>query len=657
MNGKKNRVRYYSRASRGGKCKQKLCELRNDVMPKDAYETKRVIDAIKNVHETVNNTKRYYSKKNQINKLKVNLRQDNKQKLYSVLNRLETHYYMFSPNVTKITNDDFKKLSNGNGGTLRITKPGYYYLGEDIIFNPKNIFPDPKDPYYKNGPGLNDVGPYSLGFFAAITIETDDVILDLNNHTIAQSKRHRLKQRFFSIIELSHSPFIKNQGPFKATDKNITSANNCLIMNGTLGSSSHHGIHGNGAKNCVFYNLNVRDFEVAGIALNGSDDSILCNIKIGPISPPLVTAAYSQCHFAKKVLENIIQNNNNNKYIIENKEYTPLDVFRELEACIVETDNAILNNIGTPHPLFTSDTLKIGLDGNAYGIVLTVKGVVIGPLMEERSQTAEGNKNIFMHNINIENIQTAAREIIAISKDAKIDVPTEPYGKESQSGARGVVINFQDIVDNDCKFKNNILVKALLIINMCLGGDKITGPVQEWMNFNKFPLSELLFMEDKEGGLYYIRLGSDSMGHVMKGTIGLFISCGIDIFGENIQITNINNHAVYPDLTNFPEKTMIVTSKQINRGSEAMEILWTGCSNVDLQKVIIKNSKNKVNFLSVDKEYIKKCRTPICTTNCNFKKDTINLHNESLKNKTISFNSDDHDGDTNTNSNIEYILV
>ena len=46
----------------------------------------------------------------------------------------------------------------------------------------KNIFPDPEDPYYKNGVDLNDFGPYSLGFFAAITIETENVILDLNNH-------------------------------------------------------------------------------------------------------------------------------------------------------------------------------------------------------------------------------------------------------------------------------------------------------------------------------------------------------------------------------------------------------------------------------------------------------------------------------------------
>ena len=665
MNGKKNRVRHYSRASGKGKCYPKKCATTNEIIQEEEYNTTGAINAIKNVKNILTKHNIKTSNVKQINNLKVTLSKNNKQKLYSVLNRLEDVYYGFSSNATKITNYDFKKLSNGNGGTLRITKPGYYYLGEDISFDPKLIFPEPGDLYYKNGEDLDDFGPYSLGFFAAITIETDDVILDLNNHTIAQSKRHRLKQRFFSVIELSHSPFIKNQGPFKATDKHIRSANNCIIMNGTLGSSSHHSIHGNSAKNCVLYNLNVRDFEVAGIALNGSNDTMLININIGPTSPPPVSAAYSQCHFAEKMLKRIIKLGNNNKYTIGEELFTPKDVLTELQKCISDTDDAILKHIGAPHPLFTSNTLEFGLDGNAYGIVLTVKGVVIGPLQEKRSSTAEGNINIFMFNINITNINTAATEIVAISKDDKMNVSTESYGGDSQSGVFGAVINFQQIVDKECKCQLNILVKALLMINICLEGNKITKQIQDWMMFNNHPLSDLLLMDDEaaladdqDGGVkYYIRLGSDAMGHTQKGTIGLFISCGIDIFGDYIQLEDINNVVVTPDLTNFPEKTMIVTSEKQNRGSEAMEIVLTGCSNVDLQNVIIKNSRNNVNFLSVDKEYIKKCRTPVCTANSNFKRGEIKIQNLTQKNKIINFNSNEHDGDTNTDSNIEYILV
>ena len=59
--------------------------------------------------------------------------------------------------------------------------------------------------------GIN--GAYHLGFFAAITVESDDVILDLNGKSLKQSKLHNLQQRFYSHIELASAPFIPKQGP------------------------------------------------------------------------------------------------------------------------------------------------------------------------------------------------------------------------------------------------------------------------------------------------------------------------------------------------------------------------------------------------------------------------------------------------------------
>ena len=44
-------------------------------------------------------------------------------------------------------------------------------------------------------------------FFAGITIETDDVILDLNGNALKMSERFYYSQPFFSIIELVCSHF------------------------------------------------------------------------------------------------------------------------------------------------------------------------------------------------------------------------------------------------------------------------------------------------------------------------------------------------------------------------------------------------------------------------------------------------------------------
>ncbi|GMH93165.1 hypothetical protein TrVE_jg8497 [Triparma verrucosa] len=74
-----------------------------------------------------------------------------------------------SGQVVLCDQDDFKD------GTVRITEPGLYVLTEDIVFDPAD-------------------GAYTLGFFAAITVETDGVILDLQGHTIRQSYAHYFHQ-------------------------------------------------------------------------------------------------------------------------------------------------------------------------------------------------------------------------------------------------------------------------------------------------------------------------------------------------------------------------------------------------------------------------------------------------------------------------------
>lgn len=135
-------------------------------------------------------------------------------------------------------------------GTYRILSCGCYYLAENIEFAPNieccDYWPDTHDPpfhdfnkdtqkcikkksYYKDVnapypvkrelqkptdpiPGddqqmnpptetlppdmrpLYPMGPYALGFFAAITIEADDVVLDLNGKNISASLPMQLKQ-------------------------------------------------------------------------------------------------------------------------------------------------------------------------------------------------------------------------------------------------------------------------------------------------------------------------------------------------------------------------------------------------------------------------------------------------------------------------------
>ena len=83
-------------------------------------------------------------------------------------------------------------------GTYRIQAPGTYRLTEDIDFEPRpdndcwNQLDDPNYP----------ISQFYLGFFAAITIESNHVVVDLNGHTLQMSKKFYLLQRFFNVIEV-----------------------------------------------------------------------------------------------------------------------------------------------------------------------------------------------------------------------------------------------------------------------------------------------------------------------------------------------------------------------------------------------------------------------------------------------------------------------
>ena len=221
------------------------------------------------------------------------------------------------PNINKIylTNINKIYLTNNDfiNGTYRITKSGNYILKENIIFSPNSkqgfipTIDQIKSEKYKV---IN--GPYILGFFAAITVECENVIIDLAGYTIQQGREFYLRQRFFNIIELSNSPFIPKQGPGNFGNT-LLSANNCIIRNGRLGLSSHSSIHGNNVENLSLLNLILEDFEVGGISLNGSKNIKIDNIKIqnslGINKKVPVNGRFSSFVFLTRQLENIGKTN------------------------------------------------------------------------------------------------------------------------------------------------------------------------------------------------------------------------------------------------------------------------------------------------------------------------------------------------------------
>lgn len=528
---------------------------------------------------------------------------------YPVYNKIESFSYNNNTPyaVVYLYQKDF------DNGTVRITKPGVYVLQENITFNPnKHLDFMPTKQQISSGLYPSDKkAPFHLGFFGAITIESEGVILDLNNKSIQQSALHNIQQRFYSIIEVASSPFVPKQGPSDFIGDEIhKSADKLLIMNGTIGLSSHHGIHGNGAKNLILHNLTIENFEVAGIALNGSKNVIINNVKVQNTFKPIkLLSTYSQARFIKFRLQSMSEDYPDfNDFIFKNKKASEIinHLNSKLDATFAEInkiqDNQ--NNQDITSKLFKNPEKNEGLDANVYGIVLATRGVVINDFKKERPTGDDtGNEFIFLNNVSISGISSNPKEIIALSNNSNECDVKESYGNDLQTGPIGDVIQILKIKDSNNRYKPNVLSDAQLLfgkyaLQHTKGNikTKITQNFVDWAE-NGTALTDLIDIS----GFYYVG-GRDSMGHIMKGNIGLFVSAGKNIFGKNITIEPPTTSKSMSDISTNMNNTVYNVYKPIcpHTFQEKPYKNLTFVNTTNENTVVIQNnSNNKINHTPI----------------------------------------------------------
>jgi len=425
-------------------------------------------------------------------------------------------------------------------GTVRLRHSAHYVLMEDIVFEP-----NPNDDFLptaaQTAGGANaeypiaPFGGYHLGFFAAITVEGKNIFLDLNGKILRQSKVFDLQQRFYANIELASTPFIPNQGPANFGDL-ITSADTCLVANGTLGLSSHHGIHGNSMTKVIIQNLNIVEFEVAGIALNGGIHCLTRNVNICNMSRTIpVLSTYSAGRFIQPFLKQIIAAQPTAALEFAGGTKTGEQILNSLVAEMNTVLDAVKADQPVPDGIFKNSS---GLyDGGGYGIVINSRGVVVNGFKTSRVG-AVGNEDIIIHNVQIENMETGQGEIIGISNANDPNHDPSAYGGKVQVGPVGSV--FQVLVASTAgAYVGNVVSDAKLFVAKFSPGSgtvNITDPIIDWALSGADDLEQVLLDNN-----YYFVSGGDSMAHVMKGIIGLFVSAGKDVKCFDMQIRNIKN--------------------------------------------------------------------------------------------------------------------
>lgn len=432
-------------------------------------------------------------------------------------------------------------------GTLRVLKPCMIRFKSNVSFNPMATTDWDKAGTAVNGtqkdgaadwlPAVSsdgtrlvpyDAQAYRLGFFAAIAVETTDVIIDLNGYVLEQSKVHQMQQRFYANIELASAPFVMQQGPAKFGSR-IMTASRCHIKNGTLGRSSHHGIHGNDNSDILLENLNVRGFEVAGIALNGPlrcvFKCVTCD-KGTPNTPVLGT--YSAARFVRSFLDQLVKGDHADSLFNGKK---GSEIKAELLQVMDNQVHHVLHGTDLSAEAASLFHNSSGLtDGNTYGILLNPPGVAVHSFLESR--VAAEAADVYFEDVSINGIKAKINEVVALSKIGELTKPLV--------GPVGDVVQIMNIInESDGTYKSNVLSDAQTFLGKYVSSLVHKGTLSVDSNFVKWAEGEInmeTLMKDR-----VFLCNGDSMFHTNKGVLGLKVD-GINRFGiRNMIVRGIAN--------------------------------------------------------------------------------------------------------------------
>lgn len=145
-------------------------------------------------------------------------------------------------------------------GELDIAQSGYYRFEEDVSI-----------PFvYKP---LDGISPRHLGQTVGIRIRANDVVIDLNGHTLEMSEECAKNELFMTLIQLNNNNFFEPVIGYTA----LETANRVLIFSsakkpGTVKRSTHFGISGILNKYVIVKNINIEEMEIGGISITDAEN-------------------------------------------------------------------------------------------------------------------------------------------------------------------------------------------------------------------------------------------------------------------------------------------------------------------------------------------------------------------------------------------------
>lgn len=490
-------------------------------------------------------------------------------------------------NLTSILQQNTKEISNVDFSTkpLIIDQPGIYKLRENILLDLN------KSADNRVTTDLASEPPFVLDFFAGIIVKTANVIIDLNGMSIAMTESFALRQRFFSIVELASTPFMPGQGPADFGDT-IDSSSYVLIKNGTIGRTSHHGIRGNKTSNILLKNVQIVDFEVAGIALNGGKCLKAQNTNVGPNYQNLaVNGFFSAARFLPKFYSRL------------QSVATP-EEWKEAQTKFQALDNTVNNVIAEilTKGFTTNETFKNESklpDGNNYGVLIHPPGLAVHDYIAKNY--ADMVEDVNVTNIVVKEIKVKVKEVVGISSNKD--------GTGIQLDPSGSVFPIFDLTDYDGTYKGNVLSDAQIVAadiankhGLKLGKLSISPDVVEWAREENH-VSSLLQLG------YKYKCNGDVMYHLVKPVHGFRFDGVKRLKVKHCTVQDVVNIGYMGNDTacGSYEKNHEQQQRTGYHGSDANGFCFSGVQDVDIHGCSV-NKIHSDNGSSVGFRFINGCK-------------------------------------------------
>ena len=377
-------------------------------------------------------------------------------------------------------------------------------------------------------------------------MKADDVSISLNGHSISQCAEHALMQRFFAVIELASAPFTPAVGPHDfVTDGMFKAANNFKLTGpGTVGLSSHHGIHGNENNNVEISGVTFKNFEVGAVSLNNVKGLEIknCDIPQNRHDVPIL-GSFSAALQIRPYIKALKDNNPDFSMTLGGSTKTVGDVYDTLLSHIANVFRDVMrdgriNSVEHPVEYQLYNNPHQVVDGPCYAFLVHGKGPAVGGFGEEPSTDVSAlSANVSILNNNVANIKCFTNEVLAAVVDTRV-----------QNDARGAILQFFDsssgtyigVNFDDDSYQGNANLDAQIMTAKAMNtGDLVPGDILQ-TNVNSVDPSLISWAEGADSSFTIadkFRCNGDSMHHVIKGSIMIRVEdCqGFDIRGNTIQ--------------------------------------------------------------------------------------------------------------------------